>query len=166
MKNLAQITIILSIIAIILILVNKKKTGKHFEGLEQGLKQFIKTAPMIIGALVLAGIIEVLIPEEFVRDWLSTEAGLRGILLGTFGGMILAMGPYAFYPIAASILASGAGLATIISLITGWSLLNLSKMPFETAFLGIRVFIWKLIFSIPFSLAAGLIAFILENIIL
>lgn len=165
MKNLAQTTIILSIVANILIILNKKKNGKHMEGIEKGLKQFIHTAPMIIGAFILAGIIEVLIPREFVQNWLSTEAGLRGIFLGTFGGMILAMGPYAFFPIAASIMASGAGLATIISMITGWCLLSLTKMPFETAFLGVKFFSMKLIISIPFSLLAGFIAFILERTI-
>jgi len=163
---LVQTTIILSVVAIILIIINKRKNGKHVEGLDKGLKQFMQTAPMIIGAFILAGIIEVLIPEEFVQNWLSTEAGLRGVFLGTLGGVILAMGPYAFYPIAASILASGAGLATTISMITAWCLLGLLKMPFETAFLGVRFFSMKFVLSIPFSLIAGLIALILENTIL
>lgn len=161
-----QTTIILSLVAIILIIINAKSTGKQNEGFQIGLKQLIQMAPMIIGAFMLAGIIEVLIPEEFVQNWLSTEAGFRGIIFGTFGGMILAMGPYAFFPIVASIMSSGAGLGTIISMITGWSLLSLTKMPFETAFLGVKFFNIRMLLSIPLSLLAGLIAYVVEGLIL
>ncbi len=163
---MTQTTIVLSIAALVLFLINLKKTGKHYEGLKSGFKQFIKIAPVILGAFILAGFIEVLIPKEFVHDWLSKEAGVKGIVLGTFGGMILAMGPYAFFPIVASIMASGAGLGTVISMISGWALLGLSKMPYETAFVGVNFFIKKLIYSIPLSLIAGFIAFLLELIIL
>ena len=163
---MAQTTVVIGIAAIILFIINIKKTGKQFEGIKSGLNQFIKIAPVIIGALILAGFMEVLIPREFVRNWLSKEAGLKGIVLGTFGSIMLAMGPYAFFPIAASITASGAGLGTITSMITGWALMNLSKMPYETAFIGAEFFLKKLIISIPFSIAAGLIAFLLEHVIL
>ncbi|NLY66754.1 MAG: hypothetical protein GX069_04275 [Tissierellia bacterium] len=157
-----QTTIILSIAAIILLLVNWRKNGKHYEGLRAGIKQMINTAPLILSAFILAGMIEVLIPKEFVQNWLSTEAGVRGIFLGTFGGMIMAMGPYASLPIVASILASGAGLGTVISIITGWCLVSLSKMPFETAFFGAKFYILKTLYSIPLSFVAGFIAHIID----
>ena len=159
---MTQTTIILSIAAVLLLAVNAKKTGKHKEALKSGFKQFINSAPLILGAFIIAGIIEVLIPSEFVQNWLSKEAGLKGIVLGTFGGMLLAMGPYASFPIVSSILVSGAGLGTIVSLITGWCLLGLSKMPYETAFLGFKFFAYKTLLSIPLSLLAGLIAFFIE----
>jgi uncharacterized membrane protein YraQ (UPF0718 family) len=159
---MVQTTIILSIIALILTIINYKKTGNHYEGLKSGLKQFIQTTPIILGAFVLAGLIEVLIPREFVQNWLSKEAGLKGVVLGAFGGMLFAVGPYAFFPIVASIMSSGAGLGTIISMITGWALLSLTKMPYETAFLGIKFYLKKQMFSIPLSLLAGLTAFLIE----
>jgi len=159
---MVQTTIILSITAVLLMFVNSKKNGKQYEGLIVGIKQMVQTVPLIIGAFILAGLIEVLIPEEFVRSWLSKEAGFKGIFLGTFAGMILAMGPYAAFPIAYSILDSGAGLGTIVALITSWCLLSLSKMPFETAFFGVKFFISKLLFSIPFAVISGFIAHLLE----
>jgi len=122
----------------------------------------IKTIPLIVGAFILAGMIEVLIPGEFVQSWLSKEAGIKGIVLGTFGGMMLAMGPYAAFPIIASILASGAGLGTVVSLITGWCILGLSKAPYEAAFFGGKFFVYKLLFSLPFCFAAGFLAHVLE----
>lgn len=163
---MAQTTIILSVVAMLLILINAKTNGKHLEGLRGGLKQMVQTAPLILGAFILAGMIEVLVPAEFVQSWLSVEAGLRGIVLGSFGGMILAMGPYAAFPIIASILASGAGLGTVVAIITSWAILALMKAPFETAFFGAKFFIYKLVFSIPFCLAAGLVAHLVEIVFL
>ena len=136
-------TIILSLAALVLVIINVKKTGKHFEGLKAGFKQLLSSLPLIICAFILAGMVEVLIPTEFVENWLSAEAGFKGIFLGTFGGMILAMGPYASFPIIASIMVSGAGLGTVVALITGWCLLGLSKAPFETAFYGVKFFVYK-----------------------
>ncbi|NLK63512.1 MAG: hypothetical protein GX289_00295 [Tissierellia bacterium] len=163
---MTQTTIILSIAALILVFLNAKKTGRHYQGLKSGLKQLIKTAPLIIGAFLLAGIIEVLIPSEFVKNWLSREAGIKGVVFGSFGGMLLGIGPYAFFPVVSSILATGAGLGTLVSLIAGWCLLNLSRMSYETAFLGVKFFTLKLILSIPLSLMAGFIAYFLEITIL
>jgi uncharacterized membrane protein YraQ (UPF0718 family) len=133
---MTQTTIILSLAGLILIIINAKKNGRHYEGLKSGLKQLINATPLIIGAFLLAGIIEVLIPGEFVQNWLSKEAGIRGVVLGSLGGMLLAIGPYAFFPVVSSIWATGAGLGTLVSLIAGWCLLNLSRMSYEAAFFG------------------------------
>jgi len=160
-----ETTVIICAAAITLMIVNWKKSGKHLEGLKKGMKQFLFTLPLILSAFILAGIIEVLIPVEFVQNWLSAEAGLKGILLGTFGGMLLAMGPYAAFPIIASILASGAGLGTVVALITGWCLLGLNKAPFETAFYGVRFFTYKLLIGIPFCIASGLLAHLAEKLL-
>lgn len=159
-------TIVLSVIAIILIIVNAKKTGKHYEGLKSGMRLLLQSLPLILCAFILSGMIEVLIPVEFVQNWLSKEAGMKGIFLGSFGGMLLAAGPYAAFPIIATIMVSGAGLGTVVSLITGWCLLGLSKAPFETAFYGVKFFIYKLIASIPFCLAAGILAHIIEIVLM
>jgi uncharacterized membrane protein YraQ (UPF0718 family) len=165
-KPVLQTTIILSLAAVILVLVNARKTGKQLKGLKLGLKQLLQTIPLILCAFILAGMIEVLIPVEFVQNWLSKEAGLRGIFLGTFGGMLLAMGPYAAFPIITSIMVSGAGLGTIVALITGWCLIGLSKAPFETAFYGVKFFTYKLLVSIPFCLVAGLFAHVAEIVLM
>lgn len=88
------------------------------------------------------------------------------MFLGTFGGMLLTMGPYAAFPIIASIMVSGAGLGTVVAFITGWCLLGLSKAPFEMAFYGVKFFIYKSLISIPFSFVAGLLAHITEMVLM
>ncbi len=155
--------IVFAVLALLLFIVNAKaQRKKHLEGLAAGWRQFIYVLPVILVAFLLAGFIEAAIPEEFVKQWLAREAGLRGIILGTLGGTLLAMGPYASFPIIASISAAGAGSGTVISLISAWSLLSLSKLPYEAGFLGMRFTIVRMSLSVPFCIAAGAVAHIIE----
>ncbi|UMZ72780.1 permease [Natranaerofaba carboxydovora] len=157
-------TLFFVIVAIVLIVLNSKK-GRHRTGLKSGAKQLAAVLPVILIAFMLAGMIEVIIPEEFVKQWLAREAGFRGVILGTIGGSLLAMGPYASFPIIASIFAAGAGLGTVVSLIFAWCLLGLSRLPYELGFFGPRFAIARLSLSVPFCLLAGVIAHVIELIL-
>jgi len=163
MMNLSMLvpTLALFLLAAVLIAVNSGK-NKHKEGIKAGVQQLWNVLPMLILAFIIAGMLEALIPEEFVREWLAREAGFSGVFLGTLGGMILAMGPYASFPIIASIYGTGAGLGTVISLVTAWTLLSLSKFPYESGILGFRFTLLRMSISVPFCLAAGATAHVLE----
>ncbi len=153
--------LIFAILALILFTANIRN-GKHWNGIRAGLWQLAIALPVILLALVLAGLLEVMIPEEFIKSWLAQEAGFTGIILGVFGGMIMAFGPYASYPIIATIYNSGAGLGTTVSLIAGWTFLGLSKVPFESGFLGLRFSLLRLALAFPLCLFAGAIAHLIE----
>lgn len=155
--------LVLLIIGLVLFWVNTRQKH-HIKGLSSGIQQLVAVLPVILVAFILAGMLEALIPEEFVHQWLAREAGLKGVLLGTLGGMLLAMGPYASFPIIASIYGAGAGMGTTVSLITGWTLLSLSKTPYEVGFLGPRFALLRMGLSVPFCVAAGAVAHTLENL--
>jgi len=154
--------VILSLAAVLLVVINAKTTGRHMEGIRTGLKQMIELIPMLFWAFVLAGMLEVVIPEGFVSKWLAREAGLKGILLGTIAGMLSAMGPYAFFPIVSSISASGAGLGTVVSLVVGWCLLGLSRLPYEAGLLGMKFSLMRMAVSLPICIIAGIAAHAVE----
>ncbi len=158
---MAMPTIVFLILAVILFLINLR-SGKHWEGLRSAVKQFIVVLPVILLAMLLAGLLEILIPEEFIKRWLSQEAGLTGIILGTFGGMLMAFGPYASYPIIATIYHAGAGLGTTIALLAGWTYLSLSRIPFESSFLGLRFTFLRMTLGLIFTILAGVIAHLIE----
>lgn len=149
--------VIFFILALILFAINMQ-SGKHWNGIRSGLRQMVIALPVILLALILAGLLEVMIPEEFITRWLAQEAGFTGIIMGTFGGMIMAIGPYASFPIIATIYNSGAGLGTTISLIAGWAFLGLAKVPFESGFLGWRFSLLRMGLAFPLCLCAGAIA--------
>ncbi len=152
-------------LALILFVLNIK-SGKHWAGLRVGLQRLLVVLPAIVIALALAGLLEVMLPEEFIKRWLAEEAGVTGVLLGTMGGMLMAVGPYASYPIIATIYSSGAGLGTTIALLSGWTFLSLSRVPFESGFLGVRFSLYRIALHIPVCIIAGLIAHAIEVIFL
>jgi len=158
--------IVLSLATVLLIIINAKTTGRHMEGIRIGLKQMIGLIPMLLSAFVLAGMLEAVIPEGFVSQWLAREAGLKGILLGTVAGMLSAVGPYAFFPIVASISASGAGLGTVVSLVVGWCLLGLSRLPYEAGLLGMKFSLVRMAVSLPICIIAGMAAHAVELLIM
>jgi uncharacterized membrane protein YraQ (UPF0718 family) len=155
-------TAILALVALALFVFNARQKGQQVVGLITGLKLLLKNLPIILLALILAGMVEVLIPRDFVQNWLSAEAGIRGVIIGVLGGVMLAMGPYATLPIVSSIYVSGAGVGTVIALISSWSLLGLSKTPHEAAHLGGKYIAYKTILGLILSFLAGCVGLGLE----
>lgn len=154
-------TIIFFVIAGLLLALNLSG-GRHLEGIIAGLRQLAVALPVILLALLLSGLLEVLIPEEFIKNWLAREAGFSGVILGVFGGMLMAFGPYASYPIIATIYTSGAGLGTTVSLLAGWTMLGLSRVPFESGFLGFRFTLLRMALHLPFCFLAGAVAHLID----
>lgn len=161
-------TAVLLCTGVILFLVNYKygERGQAREGVKNGAVQLRGILPILLVAFILAGMLEVLIPEEFIEQWLAREAGLRGVLLGSVGGGILAMGPYASFPIISSIYNAGAGVGTTVALTTGYVFLNLSLLPYEGATLGFRFSAFRLGLLFPFCLLAGGAAYLVEVLFL
>ena len=61
---------------------------------------------LLLGFL-LGGFVQAVIPRELVSKWLGSTSGLRGILIGSFGGVISTGGPYVWLPVVVSIYERG-----------------------------------------------------------
>lgn len=116
----------------------RRGDGAHLQGLIQGWKMGIHLIPLLLVAFALSGLIQVAVPAELIQHWLGEGAGLRGIVIGTAAGALIAGGPYVSFPIIASIYQSGAGVGTTVALITGWAMLGLGQIPFELSLIGPR----------------------------
>lgn len=136
----------------------KRQDDSHKQGIVIGARLFYNYLPLLLLAFLAAGLLQVAIPDEIVRSWLGAEAGFRGILIGSVAGMFIAAGPYVAYPIFASIMVSGAGIGTAVALLTSWSLMTFSKLPFEMALLGPRFTVARYSMVIVMPVIAGFIA--------
>jgi len=136
----------------------KRRDDSHKEGVIIGAKLFYNYLPLLLLAFLAAGLLQVALPAGVVRNWLGAEAGFRGILIGSVAGMFIAAGPYVSFPIFASIMVSGAGIGTAVALLTSWSLMTFSKLPFEIALLGPRFTIARYSLVIIMPVIAGFIA--------
>lgn len=107
-----------------------------FEGLRLGLRTLVSVTPMLLAAFLIAGLTNVLVSKELVERWLASSSGWRGILLGCIGGALIPGGPYVYYPIAGSLLQSGAGLGVLIAFVSAKTLWSITRLPYEFALLG------------------------------
>ena len=152
-------TIILGFIALILIsiaLYNGK--GQHLVGLKIASKMTIQILPMLIFAFIIAGMVQVLIPQEIITKWIGADSGFKGILIGTVAGGLSPGGPYVSLPIAVAMLRAGAGVGTMVAFLTGWSLWAVSRLPMELGILGWKFTLIRLACTFFFPPIAGLIA--------
>jgi len=152
-------TIIMGVIAIVLLFIGYQKGGgEHILGLKSAGNILLQIAPLLIFAFIVAGMIQLLVPIEMVSKWVGTESGFRGILVGTVVGSVTPGGPFVTLPIAAGLLRAGAGIGTMVALITAWSLIAVMRLPMEVGIMGWKFSLVRLACVFFFPPIAGLLA--------
>ena len=152
-------TIIMGALAFILLLAGYiKGQNQHIEGLKATYTMTIQILPLLIFAFIVAGMVQILIPQQLVSHWVGEESGLRGIFIGTLAGAVTPGGPYVSLPIAAGLIKSGAGIGTMVAFLTAWSLIAVSRLPLEIPILGLKLTLIRLACTFFFPPIAGLIA--------
>jgi uncharacterized membrane protein YraQ (UPF0718 family) len=116
-------TITMGLIAGILIPIGYfRGVGEHVNGLRLAGNMTIQVLPLLVFAFAVAGMVQVLIPNDILPKWVGLESGLRGILIGTVAGGLAPGGPSISLPIAAGLLRAGASVGMMVAFLTGWSL--------------------------------------------
>ena len=152
-------TIIMGVIAVALLYIAYQRGGgEHVVGLKSAGNLLVQILPLLIFAFIVAGMIRVLIPQELIAKWVGAESGFRGILIGSVLGGIMPGGPYVSMPIIAGLLRTGAGIGTMVALITSWSLIAIARLPMEIGILGWKFSLIRLACVFFFPPIAGLIA--------
>jgi uncharacterized membrane protein YraQ (UPF0718 family) len=152
-------TIIMGVIAIALLYIGYQKGGgEHVIGLKSAGTLLLQIIPLLIFAFIVAGMTQVLIPQEIVAKWVGAESGLRGLLIGSALGGLMPGGPMISLPVAAGLLRVGASIGTMVAFLTGWSLLAVSRLPMEIGLMGWKFALIRLACVFFFPPIAGLIA--------
>ncbi|OGU54852.1 MAG: permease [Ignavibacteria bacterium RBG_13_36_8] len=152
-------TIIMAVLAIGLVVYGYYKgEGQHTIGLKSAMDMTIQVLPLLIFAFIVAGMVQVLVPQEVLSKWVGEESGLRGILIGTVAGGLSPGGPYVSLPLAAALFKSGASMGTMVAYLTGWSLWAIARLPMEVGILGWRFTLIRFVSTFIFPPIAGLIA--------
>lgn len=116
----------------------RRRDGSARHSVEVGWATFKRTLPLLVVAFIIVGYVNALEPQAFVRTWIGPGSGLRGVLIGTFAGMLLPGGPYVVFPLIGTLYATGAGMGPTLAMITSWAALALLSVSFELPFLGWR----------------------------
>ena len=150
-----------AIAAILLVVAFFRGQGEHLVGLRAALDMTVQILPLLIFAFIVAGLVQVLLPQEALVKWVGVESGLRGLFIGTVAGAVAPGGPYVSLPIAAGLLSSGASVGTMVAFLTGWSLWAISRLPMEVGILGWRLTLIRLACTFFFPPIAGFLAQVL-----
>jgi uncharacterized membrane protein YraQ (UPF0718 family) len=157
--NMLIPTVVMGVLAIALLVIGYSKGGgEHIAGLKVGLNMTWQIIPLLVFAFVVAGMVQVLVPQELLNKWIGAESGFRGIVIGSIAGGLSPGGPYVSLPIAGGWLQAGAGVGTMVAYLTGWSLYAVGRLPMEVGILGWKLTVARLISTLIFPPLAGLIA--------
>ncbi len=158
-KAMLIATIIMILLAGILVLLGYSRgSGEHITGLKNAITMTTQILPLLLAAFIVAGMIQVLIPQELIARWVGAESGFKGIVIGTIAGGLSPGGPYVSLPIAAGLLHAGASLGTMVAYLTGWSLWAIARLPMEVGIMGWRFTLVRMISTFLLPFVAGMIA--------
>jgi uncharacterized membrane protein YraQ (UPF0718 family) len=139
MKRLmdSNLLILLSCTVLLALVVAIKHPTLLGDALQTSVKLLGGVWPELLLGFVLAGLLEVLIPEGQLVQWLGGQNVFYGILAGWGIGLLLPGGPYLIFPIVANLLRQGAAPGPLIALITAKVLLSPIRMlSYEAPLLG------------------------------
>jgi len=152
-------TMVMAVFAVAAVaLAYQKGDGSYLTGLRTGAMLLLQLIPLLLFAFILAGTLPLLVPSELIAKWIGAQSGLRGILIGTLIGGLLPGGPAVSLPVLAGFLRLGAGVGTLIAMVTGWSLLAFTRLPMEIGIMGWKFTAIRLCCTFFFAPIAGLIA--------
>ena len=152
-------SLIMGGLALVLVIIGYNRgDGSHMIGLKAAMQMTIQILPLLLFAFVVAGMIQALLPKEFLTKWVGSESGFRGILIGSFAGGLAPGGPYVSLPIVAGLLKGGASVPTMVAFLTGWSLWAFNRIPMEVGILGWKFVIFRFVSVLILPPLAGLIA--------
>ncbi len=116
----------------------------------------LEILPRMLAAFTLAGLIQAIVPQELIVQWMGHGSGMRGILIGMMLGSVTPGGPMTHFPIIASLFKVGVGIGPLISYLTAWSLFGMQRIiMWEIPFLGPKVVLVRVAVSCFFPFLAG-----------
>lgn len=128
------------------------------KGLTRGLEQFIIIVPRMICALIAAEFLAMLIPTEFISQFLGDDAGFVAILIGSLTGLIVPSGPVISFSIAATFANAGASIPAVIAFLTAWSIFSAHRiLIYEIPLMGMSFLRIRLLAVLVLPVTSGLL---------
>lgn len=101
---------------------------------EAGFHTTVHLATTVVAALFLSSAIGRLLPQERLSEMLGSSAGAREVVAAGFVAGVVPGGPYAVYPIIEQVGESGAGTPAVLTMLTGYSLIGIGRVPYGLVF--------------------------------
>jgi len=141
--------VIINIIAIIgLLIAFSKDKDKTIKSLKIAGVSFIKILPMVFIIIIIIGLLLGFVPPGFVppdqiSKFIGEQSGIGGVLLVGAVGALMHIPALLSFPLAASLLESGASVTAVAAFITTLTMIGIVTLPLEIKELGKKMAILR-----------------------
>ena len=99
-------------------------------------KSFIKIFPMVLTIILIIGLLLGFVPPEQISKFIGEQSGIGGVLLIGALGALMHIPALLSFPLAASLLESGASVTAVAAFITTLTMIGMVTLPLEIKELG------------------------------
>lgn len=120
-------------------------------------RSFLKILPMAFIVVIFVGLLLGFVPERLISRTIGRGSGLVGILVVAAVGAVLYIPSIVAFPLAGSLVKSGASVAAVAAFITTLTMVGLVTLPLEVELLGKRLALSRNAMSLVLAVAIALI---------
>lgn len=133
---------------------DRSKTGLALKKAWRSLENIL---PSVLTVLLLIGCILTLLDEQAISRLLGADSGVLGVVIAAVIGCITLIPGFVAFPLAASLLAAGAGYAQIAVFISTLMMVGVATLPLEIQYFGKRIAAKRNILSLIFAIITSYI---------
>lgn len=143
--------------AVLLFLSFRKDRQKTRQALKKAWKSFENILPQFLSILVLIGIMLAVLDRETITRLLGAESGAAGMAVAALIGSVTLIPGFIAFPLAASLLSSGAGYGQTAMFLTTLMMVGLVTLPLETTFFGRRLAVMRNALAFVYAVISSVI---------
>jgi uncharacterized membrane protein YraQ (UPF0718 family) len=133
----ATLLILIALVVVAAVVAAVRDPGLPLRGLAASGRLLRGVWLELLLGFVLAGLLDVLLPQRVLVSWLGSGHLGRGILIGWAAGLAMPGGPYVFFPVAANLFKQGAAAGPLITLLSAKTLVSpIRTLTYEAPLLG------------------------------
>jgi len=132
---------------------DRQKTARSLQVARQSL---LRVVPLLLAIFGLIGLFETYCPPELIKSWLGAGSGALALLTGGLAGAVAIGPPLAAFPLAGSLLESGAWAPAVATFIISWISVGVVTLPFEASVFGTRFALLRNLLAFAAALLIGL----------
>jgi len=134
-----------------------KDRSRTKQSLGVAVKSLVRILPTVLIIIVVIGLLLAFVPPDQISRFIGDQSGFGGLLSITALGAVLHIPALLSFPLAASFLQSGAGVAAVAAFITSLTMIGVVTLPLEIKELGKRMAFLRNGLSFVIAIAIALI---------
>ena len=124
-----------------------KKSWKSFEGI----------LPQFLSILMLVGIMLAVVDKSLISRLLGADSGVMGMSAAAIVGSVTLIPGFIAFPLAASLLAAGAGYGQTAMFLTTLMMVGLVTLPLEATYFGRRLAIQRNLLAFVYAVLSSVL---------